>query len=56
MRLGANHPMRPLDLANFIGLDTCLSIMQVLDEGLADRTYRPSPLLVKYAAAGWPGR
>jgi len=56
MRLGANHPMGPLELADFIGLDTCLSIMQALYEGLADRTYRPWPLLVKYAAAGWPGR
>jgi len=56
MRLGANHPMGPLQLADFIGLDTCLSIMQVLYEGLADSKYRPCPLLVKYVEAGWIGR
>lgn len=56
MRLGANHPMGPLQLADFIGLDTCLSIMQVLHEGLADSKYRPCPLLVKYVEAGWLGR
>jgi len=56
MKLGANHPMRPLELADFIGLDTCLSIMQVLYEGLADSKYRPCPLLVKYVEAGWLGR
>jgi 3-hydroxybutyryl-CoA dehydrogenase len=56
MRLGANHPMGPLQLADFIGLDTCLSIMQVLHEGLADPKYRPCPLLVKYVEAGWLGR
>ncbi|MGF1604934.1 MAG: 3-hydroxybutyryl-CoA dehydrogenase [Rhodothalassiaceae bacterium] len=56
MRLGANHPMGPLELADFIGLDTCLSIMQVLYEGLADSKYRPCPLLVKYVEAGWLGR
>jgi len=56
MKLGANHPMGPLELADFIGLDTCLSIMQVLYEGLADRKYRPCPLLVKYVEAGWLGR
>jgi 3-hydroxybutyryl-CoA dehydrogenase len=56
MRLGANHPMGPLQLAEFIGLDTCLSIMQVLYEGLADSKYRPCPLLVKYVEAGWLGR
>ena len=55
MRLGANHPMGPLQLADFIGLDTCLSIMQVLYEGLADTKYRPCPLLVKYVEAGWIG-
>ncbi len=55
MRLGANHPMGPLTLADFIGLDTCLSIMQVLYEGLADTKYRPCPLLVKYVEAGWLG-
>ncbi len=56
MRLGANHPMGPLELADFIGLDTCLSIMQVLYEGLSDSKYRPCPLLVKYVEAGWVGR
>ncbi len=56
MRLGANHPMGPLQLADFIGLDTCLSIMQTLYEGLADPKYRPCPLLVKYVEAGWLGR
>ncbi|MFG1419389.1 3-hydroxybutyryl-CoA dehydrogenase [Xanthobacter sp. V0B-10] len=56
MRLGANHPMGPLQLADFIGLDTCLAIMQVLHEGLADSKYRPCPLLVKYVEAGWLGR
>jgi 3-hydroxybutyryl-CoA dehydrogenase len=56
MKLGANHPMGPLELADFIGLDTCLSIMQVLHEGLADSKYRPCPLLVKYVEAGWLGR
>ena len=56
MRLGAHHPMGPLQLADFIGLDTCLSIMQVLYEGLADTKYRPCPLLVKYVEAGWLGR
>jgi len=56
MKLGANHPMGPLELADFIGLDTCLSIMQVLYEGLADTKYRPCPLLVKYVEAGWLGR
>ncbi len=56
MRLGANHPMGPLTLADFIGLDTCLSIMQVLYDGLADSKYRPCPLLVKYVEAGWVGR
>ena len=55
MKLGANHPMGPLELADFIGLDTCLSIMQVLYEGLADSKYRPCPLLVKYVEAGWLG-
>ena len=55
-RLGANHPMGPLELADFIGLDTCLSIMQVLYEGLSDSKYRPCPLLVKYVEAGWLGR
>jgi 3-hydroxybutyryl-CoA dehydrogenase len=55
MRLGANHPMGPLELADFIGLDTCLSVMQVLYEGLADSKYRPCPLLVKYVEAGWLG-
>ncbi len=56
MRLGANHPMGPLQLADFIGLDICLSIMRVLYEGLADSKYRPCPLLVKYVDAGWLGR
>ena len=56
MRLGARHPMGPLELADFIGLDTCLSVMQVLYEGLADSKYRPCPLLVKYVEAGWLGR
>ncbi len=56
MKLGANHPMGPLELGDFIGLDTCLSIMQVLYEGLSDSKYRPCPLLVKYVEAGWLGR
>ncbi len=56
MRLGANHPMGPLELADFIGLDTCLAIMNVLHEGLGDTKYRPCPLLVKYVEAGWLGR
>ena len=56
MRLGANHPMGPLELADFIGLDICLAVMQVLYEGLADTKYRPCPLLVKYVEAGWLGR
>jgi 3-hydroxybutyryl-CoA dehydrogenase len=56
LKLGAHHPMGPLELADFIGLDTCLSIMQVLYEGLADSKYRPCPLLVKYVEAGWLGR
>jgi 3-hydroxybutyryl-CoA dehydrogenase len=56
MRLGANHRMGPLELADFIGLDTCLSIMQVLHEGLSDSKYRPCPLLVKYVEAGWLGK
>jgi 3-hydroxybutyryl-CoA dehydrogenase len=56
MKLGAHHPMGPLQLADFIGLDTCLSIMQVLYEGLGDTKYRPCPLLVKYVEAGWLGR
>jgi 3-hydroxybutyryl-CoA dehydrogenase len=56
MKLGAHHPMGPLELADFIGLDTCLAIMQVLYEGLADSKYRPCPLLVKYVEAGWLGR
>ncbi len=56
MRLGAHHPMGPLELADFIGLDTCLAVMQVLHDGLADSKYRPCPLLVKYVEAGWLGR
>jgi len=56
MRLGAHHPMGPLELADFIGLDTCLAVMQVLYEGLADSKYRPCPLLVKYVEAGWLGQ
>jgi 3-hydroxybutyryl-CoA dehydrogenase len=56
LKLGANHPMGPLELADFIGLDTCLAIMQVLYEGLSDSKYRPCPLLVKYVEAGWLGR
>jgi 3-hydroxybutyryl-CoA dehydrogenase len=56
MKLGANHPMGPLELADFIGLDTCLAIMRVLHDGLADTKYRPCPLLVKYVDAGWLGR
>ena len=56
MRLGAHHPMAPLELADFIGLDTCLSVMQVLHDGLADSKYRPCPLLVKYVESGWLGR
>ena len=56
MKLGANHPMGPFELADFIGLDTCLAIMNVLHEGLADTKYRPCPLLVKYVEAGWLGR
>jgi 3-hydroxybutyryl-CoA dehydrogenase len=56
MKLGAHHPMGPLELADFIGLDTCLYVMQVLHEGLADTKYRPCPLLVKYVEAGWLGR
>ena len=56
MRLGANHPMGPLELADFIGLDTCLAIMNVLHDGLADTKYRPCPLLTKYVEAGWLGR
>ena len=56
MKLGANHPMGPLELADFIGLDTCLAVMQLLYEGLADSKYRPCPLLVKYVEAGWLGR
>ncbi len=56
MRLGANHPMGPLQLADFIGLDTCLAVMQVLHDGLADSKYRPCPLLVKYVEAGWLGQ
>ena len=56
MKLGANHPMGPLELADFIGLDTCLAVMQVLYEGLADSKYRPCPLMVKYVEAGWLGR
>ncbi len=56
LKLGANHPMGPLELADFIGLDTCLAIMQVLYEGLSDSKYRPCPLLIKYVEAGWLGR
>jgi 3-hydroxybutyryl-CoA dehydrogenase len=56
LRLGANHPMGPLELADFIGLDVCLSVMQILHDGLADSKYRPCPLLVKYVEAGWLGR
>ena len=56
MKLGMNHPMGPLTLADFIGLDTCLAIMNVLHEGLADTKYRPCPLLTKYVEAGWLGR
>ncbi|MEC8565512.1 MAG: 3-hydroxyacyl-CoA dehydrogenase family protein, partial [Pseudomonadota bacterium] len=56
MRMGANHRMGPFELADFIGLDTCLSIMQVLYDGLGDTKYRPCPLLVKYVEAGWLGR
>jgi 3-hydroxybutyryl-CoA dehydrogenase len=56
MKLGAHHPMGPLELADFVGLDTCLAVMQVLYEGLADSKYRPCPLLVKYVEAGWLGR
>ena len=56
MKLGANHPSGPLELADFIGLDTCLSIIRVLNEGFADTKYRPCPLLVKYVDAGWLGR
>ena len=56
MKLGAHHPMGPLELADFIGLDTCLAVMQVLYEGLADTKYRPCPLLVKYVEAGWLGK
>jgi len=56
LRLGAHHPMGPLELADFIGLDTCLAVMHVLYEGLSDSKYRPCPLLVKYVEAGWLGR
>ena len=56
LKLGANHPMGPLELADFIGLDTCLAVMHVLYDGLADSKYRPCPLLVKYVEAGWLGR
>ena len=56
LRLGANHPMGPLELGDFMGLDTVLAIMNVLHDGLADTKYRPCPLLVKYVEAGWLGR
>jgi 3-hydroxybutyryl-CoA dehydrogenase len=56
LKLGANHPMGPLELADFVGLDTCLAVMRVLHEGMADSKYRPCPLLVKYVEAGWLGR
>ena len=56
MKLGCNHPMGPLELADFIGLDTCLSVMEVLHQGLGESKYRPSPLLRKYVEAGWLGR
>jgi 3-hydroxybutyryl-CoA dehydrogenase len=56
LRLGANHPMGPLQLADFIGLDTCLAVMEVLNAGFADSKYRPCPLLVKYVEAGWLGK
>ena len=56
LKLGANHPMGPLELADFIGLDTCLAVMQVIQEGMSDCKYRPCPLLVKYVEAGWLGR
>ena len=56
MKLGTNHPMGPLELADFIGLDTCLAIMNVLHDGFADTKYRPCPLLTKYVEAGWLGR
>jgi 3-hydroxybutyryl-CoA dehydrogenase len=56
LKLGANHPMGPFELADFIGLDTCLAIMQVLHQGMGDSKYRPCPLLVKYVEAGWLGR
>ena len=56
MKLGTHHPMGPLELADFIGLDTCLAVMHVLHDGLADTKYRPCPLLVKYVEAGWLGR
>lgn len=56
MKLGANHPMGPLELGDFIGLDTCLAIMNVLHDGLGDSKYRPCPLLVKFVEAGWLGR
>ena len=56
MKLGCNHPMGPLELADFIGLDTCLSVMEVLHRGMGESKYRPSPLLRKYVEAGWLGR
>ena len=56
MRLGTQHPMGPLELADFIGLDTCLGVMMTLHEGLSDTKYRPCPLLIKYVEAGWLGR